>query len=287
MQQGGEGDQASGLANMPDAESRKAPEPNPKDQDDDDDDDEGGKQKVGRRKINIEFIEDKSRRHITFSKRKSGIMKKAYELSALTGTQVLLLVASETGHVYTYATEKLQPLIQKPEGKNLIQTCLSAPDQTHPPAQATMPPQQNNAQLRPMGMQQGMPGGMPGQMEDHQRVPKKQRVDAAQGQMPQQYNVQAQFANVPGGMPQRYNPNSPGMFPMAAGQVMYPQGAQYMNAMVQPGMGQGGMPQMMGGSVDGGYPVSLGQPTAAIPNDSMNQQAAGSEDHTGQQGRQD
>merc|ERR1712166_1546414 len=100
----------------------------PQQEDEDDEDDEGGKQKVGRRKINIEFIEDKSRRHITFSKRKSGIMKKAYELSALTGTQVLLLVASETGHVYTYATEKLQPLIQKPEGKNLIQTCLSAPD---------------------------------------------------------------------------------------------------------------------------------------------------------------
>merc|ERR1712137_1268376 len=70
--------------------------------------------RAGRRKINIEFIEDKSRRHITFSKRKAGIMKKAYELSTLTGTQVLLLVASETGHVYTFATPKLQPLITKP-----------------------------------------------------------------------------------------------------------------------------------------------------------------------------
>jgi hypothetical protein len=84
--------------------------------------------KSGRRKINIEFIEDKSRRHITFSKRKAGIMKKAYELSTLTGTQVLLLVASETGHVYTFATPKLQPLITKPEGKNLIQSCLNAPE---------------------------------------------------------------------------------------------------------------------------------------------------------------
>ena len=28
----------------------------------------------------------------------------AYELSTLTGTQVMLLVASETGHVYTFAT---------------------------------------------------------------------------------------------------------------------------------------------------------------------------------------
>lgn len=82
----------------------------------------------GRRKIEIRYIDDKSRRHITFSKRKAGIMKKAYELSTLTGTQVLLLVASQTGHVYTFATPKLQPLITKPEGKNLIQACLNAPD---------------------------------------------------------------------------------------------------------------------------------------------------------------
>lgn len=52
----------------------------------------------------------------------------AYELSTLTGTQVLLLVASETGHVYTFATPKLQPLITKQEGKNLIQACLNSPD---------------------------------------------------------------------------------------------------------------------------------------------------------------
>ena len=40
----------------------------------DEDDEEGGKsdKKAGRRKIKIEFIQDKSRRHITFSKRKAG-----------------------------------------------------------------------------------------------------------------------------------------------------------------------------------------------------------------------
>lgn len=32
--------------------------------------------RAGRRKIKIEYIDDKSRRHITFSKRKAGIMKK-------------------------------------------------------------------------------------------------------------------------------------------------------------------------------------------------------------------
>jgi hypothetical protein len=49
----------------------KRARPNP--EDDDDDDEKGGKE---RRKIDIKFIQDKSRRHITFSKRKAGIMKK-------------------------------------------------------------------------------------------------------------------------------------------------------------------------------------------------------------------
>merc|ERR1719458_626451 len=70
----------------------------------------------------MEFIDNKLRRYTTFSKRKTGIMKKAYELSTLTGTQVMLLVASETGHVYTFATRKLQPMITSEAGKALIQT---------------------------------------------------------------------------------------------------------------------------------------------------------------------
>lgn len=53
--------------------------------------------------------------------------EQAYELSTLTGTQVLLLVVSETGLVYTFTTAKLQPLVTQPEGKNLIQACLNAP----------------------------------------------------------------------------------------------------------------------------------------------------------------
>jgi pheromone receptor transcription factor len=61
---------------------------------------------------------------------------KAYELSTLTGTQVLLLVVSETGLVYTFTTAKLQPLVTQPEGKNLIQACLNAP---HGQLPSTMP----------------------------------------------------------------------------------------------------------------------------------------------------
>lgn len=84
--------------------------------------------RTGRRKIKIEFIDDDSRRHITFSKRKAGIMKKAYELATLTGTQVLLLVVSQTGLVYTFTTPKLEAVVKQPKGRNLIQECLNAPD---------------------------------------------------------------------------------------------------------------------------------------------------------------
>lgn len=83
------------------------------------------KKTLGRVKIKMAYIDNKIRRYTTFSKRKTGIMKKAYELATLTGTEVMLLVASETGHVYTYATAKLQPMITSETGKALIRTCLA------------------------------------------------------------------------------------------------------------------------------------------------------------------
>ncbi|KAM0676331.1 transcription factor of the MADS box [Gurleya vavrai] len=81
--------------------------------------------KKGRKKIVMEYIQKPDKRSVTFSKRKKGIMKKAYELSVLTGNQVLLLIASDKGHVYTFATPKLKPMIIKHE--RLIQQCLNAP----------------------------------------------------------------------------------------------------------------------------------------------------------------
>lgn len=129
---------------------------------DDDEDEEGRKGKKGlpnpgRRKIEIEYIEDKSKRHITFSKRKAGIMKKAYELSTLTGTQVLLLVVSETGLVYTYTTNKLQPLVTAKEGKALIQACLTAEEGDPPfgekPDGPPTTPQRTRADHRKVSMQ--------------------------------------------------------------------------------------------------------------------------------------
>ncbi|PGH26400.1 hypothetical protein AJ80_01898 [Polytolypa hystricis UAMH7299] len=183
---------------------------------DDDDDDKPGRE---RRKIEIKFIQDKSRRHITFSKRKAGIMKKAYELSVLTGTQVLLLVVSETGLVYTFTTPKLQPLVTKPEGKNLIQACLNAPEPTgaengvevpEVPAEpsddvthGTVGAQQTNIPPRP--------GMHPGYMtsEQQQQMAYYQNLQQQQQQQ-QQAQAGGQYPGMPvgGRLPQQHQPTA-------------------------------------------------------------------------------
>ncbi|KAH8695042.1 MADS box transcription factor Mcm1 [Talaromyces proteolyticus] len=174
---------------------RKRPRMSAAGDDDDDDDDKTGRE---RRKIEIKFIQDKSRRHITFSKRKAGIMKKAYELSVLTGTQVLLLVVSETGLVYTFTTPKLQPLVTKPEGKNLIQACLNAPepsaengvDATDVPAESPEDVSHSNVNApqanipRAGGMQAGyMTHEQQQQMAYYQNLQQQQQAQAG-GQYP-------------------------------------------------------------------------------------------------------
>ncbi|KCZ81668.1 hypothetical protein H312_00846 [Anncaliia algerae PRA339] len=78
--------------------------------------------KDGRGPVSLKFIEGKTRRGVTFSKRKKGLMKKAYELSVLTGSEVLVLVASEGGNVYSFATDRFKKIID--EHQQLIKECL-------------------------------------------------------------------------------------------------------------------------------------------------------------------
>lgn len=75
--------------------------------------------------MKVEYITDRQKRNVTFNKRKAGLMKKAYELATLTGTQCLLMCASETGDVFTFATPQLQPIIQSQRGRELIKACLT------------------------------------------------------------------------------------------------------------------------------------------------------------------
>lgn len=169
--------------------------------DDDDDEPSSGKQQKERRKIEIKFIQDKSRRHITFSKRKAGIMKKAYELSVLTGTQVLLLVVSETGLVYTFTTPKLQPLVTKSEGKNLIQACLNAPEEGLGDEQGDQSD----------GNSQELPDQSPAPPQQHPAVPNPHQAAAAAAAAHQQ---QLPPAHLPHGMPYQGQGHPQGGLPM-------------------------------------------------------------------------
>lgn len=83
-------DHVNGLAGGDSRPSLKRQRPSNAGDDDDDDDDKPGRE---RRKIEIKFITDKSRRHITFSKRKAGIMKKV--CSPKTTTRQVALSAAK------------------------------------------------------------------------------------------------------------------------------------------------------------------------------------------------
>uniref|UniRef100_A0A7N1A293 MADS-box domain-containing protein n=1 Tax=Kalanchoe fedtschenkoi TaxID=63787 RepID=A0A7N1A293_KALFE len=59
---------------------------------------------MGRGKVELKRIEDKSSRQVTFSKRKSGLMKKANELSVLCDVDVAVFIFSSKGKMYEYSS---------------------------------------------------------------------------------------------------------------------------------------------------------------------------------------
>ncbi|KAL4193945.1 hypothetical protein AMTRI_Chr05g66300 [Amborella trichopoda] len=65
---------------------------------------------MGRGKIVIRRIDNSTSRQVTFSKRRSGLMKKAKELSILCDAQVGLLVFSSTGRLYEFSSSSLMNL---------------------------------------------------------------------------------------------------------------------------------------------------------------------------------
>ncbi|KAK3033347.1 hypothetical protein RJ639_034397 [Escallonia herrerae] len=59
---------------------------------------------MGRRRVEMKRIEDKSSRQVTFSKRRGGLMKKARELSVLCGVDVSVVVFSCRGKLYDFCS---------------------------------------------------------------------------------------------------------------------------------------------------------------------------------------
>ncbi|KAK9145082.1 hypothetical protein Sjap_004985 [Stephania japonica] len=63
-----------------------------------------------RGKTEIKLIENTTRRQVTFSKRRSGLFKKAFELSLLCDAEVAAIVFSPTGRLYEYSSTRHDPL---------------------------------------------------------------------------------------------------------------------------------------------------------------------------------
>ncbi|CAO2184426.1 unnamed protein product, partial [Urochloa humidicola] len=65
---------------------------------------EKGKVKKKRGRVELRRIDDRISRQVRFSKRRSGLFKKAYELSVLCDAQVALIVFSPAGRLYEFAS---------------------------------------------------------------------------------------------------------------------------------------------------------------------------------------
>jgi len=66
-----------------------------------------------RGKIEMKRIENGTSRQVTFSKRRNGLLKKAYELSVLCDAQVALIIFSPTGRLHEFSSSNMQKIIER------------------------------------------------------------------------------------------------------------------------------------------------------------------------------
>lgn len=68
---------------------------------------------MGRGKIHIKRIENSTSRQVTFSKRRGGLLKKAYELSVLCDAEVGLIIFSSTGKLFEFASSNMKRILER------------------------------------------------------------------------------------------------------------------------------------------------------------------------------
>ncbi|XP_024438033.1 truncated transcription factor CAULIFLOWER D isoform X3 [Populus trichocarpa] len=91
---------------------------------------------MGRGKVELKRIENPTRRQVTFSKRRNGLLKKAFELSILCDAEVSLIVFSPTGKFYQFASHEsvvlLPPMMERTIARYRSEAGLSGPnDHSH------------------------------------------------------------------------------------------------------------------------------------------------------------
>lgn len=68
---------------------------------------------MGRGKIEIKKIENRTRQQVTFCKRKNGLLKKAYELSQLCDAEVGLIIFSNRGILHEFASKSIRETVER------------------------------------------------------------------------------------------------------------------------------------------------------------------------------
>jgi len=68
---------------------------------------------MGRKKISIQRISDERNRQVTFTKRKFGLMKKAYELSVLCDCEIAVIIFNSSNKLFQYASTDMDKVLLK------------------------------------------------------------------------------------------------------------------------------------------------------------------------------
>ncbi|KAJ8465373.1 hypothetical protein OPV22_027925 [Ensete ventricosum] len=68
---------------------------------------------MGRGRVELKRIENKINRQVTFSKRRNGLLKKAYELSVLCDAEVALIIFSSRGKLYEFGSVGMSKTLER------------------------------------------------------------------------------------------------------------------------------------------------------------------------------
>ncbi|XP_038893559.1 truncated transcription factor CAULIFLOWER A [Benincasa hispida] len=84
---------------------------------------------MGRGRVQLKRIENKINRQVTFSKRRSGLLKKAHEISVLCDAEVALIVFSTKGKLFEYSTDScMEKILERYERYSYAERRLVAND---------------------------------------------------------------------------------------------------------------------------------------------------------------
>ncbi|XP_014492976.1 truncated transcription factor CAULIFLOWER A [Vigna radiata var. radiata] len=85
---------------------------------------------MGRGRVQLKRIENKINRQVTFSKRRSGLLKKAHEISVLCDAEVALIVFSTKGKLFEYSSDPcMERILERYERYSYAERQLVVSDQ--------------------------------------------------------------------------------------------------------------------------------------------------------------